>query len=220
LENPYTTIDHKSRILDFAWQLKKDGLSDRTITNYSKFLGMLIKRGADLSDGESVKSVIALHPTWKSYTKSVVVAAYRSYAKMYDIHWRAPKYEAVQKMPFIPLESEIDALIAFCGRKVSTVLQLLKETGMRVGEALDLEWTDVDFESRIILLNKPEKHSNARSFKISEKLCAMLNRLKKDEVLVFGRAGKLSVIVNFNHSRKRAVIKLANPRLKQIHFHT
>lgn len=86
----------------------------------------------------------------------------------------------------IPLESEIDALIAYCGKKTSTILQLLKETGMRIGEALDLEWIDVTFESRTILLNKPEKHSNARSFKISEKLCSMLLNISKFFCCFFG----------------------------------
>jgi len=68
----------------------------------------------------------------------------------------------------------------------STVLQLLKETGMRIGEALRLDWNDVDFEKRTIVLNNPEKHGNPRMFKISEKLMAMLNRLPKDNDKVFG----------------------------------
>jgi len=41
----------------------------------------------------------------------------------------------IRKIPFIPTETEIDHLIAGCGRKTATLLQLLKETGIRIGEA-------------------------------------------------------------------------------------
>jgi integrase len=46
----------------------------------------------------------------------------------------------------MPTEQELDALIAGSGKKFSTLLQLLKEIGMRVGEARRLHWTDVDFQ--------------------------------------------------------------------------
>ena len=153
-------------------------------------------------------------------TKSTVVSAYSKYASINNIQLSPPKFKITNKLPFIPLESEIDALIAFCGKKISTVLQLLKETGMRIGEALDLEWTDLNFDSRILLLNRPEKHSNARSFKISEKLGSMVMRLKKDDKYIFGTGSKHSVICNFRRQRQKAVVALANPHFSQIHFHT
>ena len=124
-----------------------------------------------------------------------------------------------EKLPFIPLEKEIDELIACCGKKMSIVLQLLKETAMRIGEALRLEWTDIDFEKCVISINKPEKHGNVRAIKVSEKLIAMLNRLPKDRVNVLGSS--LQTVRNsFCAQRKRAAIKLNNPRLLRIHFHT
>ena len=170
MENAYSN-QQTSNLLQFSWQLQKDGSSNRTISNYSKFLEMLVRLGARLCDGESVKSTIALQSTWSSSTKVAVVSAYRKYATMNNIQWNAPKYQAIHKLPFIPTEAEIDQLIAYCGKKTSTILQLLKETGMRIGEALSLNWTDINFESRILLLNNPEKHSNARQFKLSEKCC-------------------------------------------------
>jgi integrase len=50
-------------------------------------------------------------------------------------------------LPFIPVESEIDQLIAGCGalsKQTPIWLQLLKETGMRMGEAFRLTWGDID----------------------------------------------------------------------------
>jgi integrase len=218
MENAYS--NPKRNILEVCWQLKKDGLSEKTIIGYSKLLRLLEKRGAILSNPESVKYVIADQTSWSISTKFYAVMAYSKYASFNNLQWNPPKYKPVSKLPFVPLESEIDALIAFCGKKISTILQLLKETGMRIGEALDLEWTDINFESKTLVVNKPEKNSNARSFKISDKLCSMLLRLSKDDMLVFGAGSGHSVVCNFRRQRKRAAIALANPRFGKIHFHS
>ena len=88
---------------------------------------MLVKKSVDLNNGEEVKALIA-SKEWSNSTKSTVVAAYNKYAVMNGIKWNPPRYEKTKKLPFIPLEKEIDDLIAYCGRKTSTILQLLKET--------------------------------------------------------------------------------------------
>ena len=126
----------------------------------------------------------------------------------------------IRKLPFIPLEKDIDELIASCGKKLSAVLQLLKETGMRIGEALRLDWSDIDFEKRTVVLNNPEKHGNPRMFKMSEKLIAMLSRLSRDSDKVFGDNSWRTMFNNFNAQRKRSAKKLGNPKLLKIHFHT
>jgi len=179
---------------------------------------MLVHRGADLLNPELIKAIIASQ-TWSNSTKIQMIAAYKKFAIFNNIKWTPPKYEIIRKLPFIPLEKEIDEFIACTGKKMSVILQLLKETGARIGEALRIEWTDIDFEKRVIVINKPEKHGNAREIKVSEKLMAMLNRLPKDRVNVLGSS--LQVVRNsFCAQRKNAAIKLNNPRLLRIHFHT
>jgi len=49
----------KGKLVEFAWWLKKQGYKDTTITSKVKLLRVLAKRGADLSDPESVKEVVA-----------------------------------------------------------------------------------------------------------------------------------------------------------------
>lgn len=78
----------------------------------------------------------------------------------------------------------------------------------------------MDFEKRVIVLNKPEKHGNPRAFMVSEKLVTMLNRLPKDNSKMFGRQLWRITFTNFNKQRKNAARKLSNPRLLRIHFHT
>jgi site-specific recombinase XerC len=94
-------------------------------------------------------------------------------------HWKPPIYRRVRKLPFIPSETEIDQLIAATSPRISTYFQLLKETGMRCGEASQLKWTDIDFISRLVRIT-PEKGSNPQILPISIKLIDMLNTITKD----------------------------------------
>jgi integrase len=61
---------------------------------------------------------------------------------------------------------------------MAALLQFLKETGARIGEALRLKWTDLDFERRVVSIT-PEKGSKPRILPISEKLIGMINILPR-----------------------------------------
>ena len=209
----------EAKILEHAWRLKKEGYKESTICNRVSILKRLIKLGADLSDPESVKDVIARQDISES-TKLQIACAYDSYASSNQIRWEIPNYRQVQKLPFIPLESEIDALVAGCGKKTAVVLQLIKETGMRIGEVWRLKWTDLDFEGDTVRVNEPEKNGNPRILKVSNKLAAMLNALPRTSERVFGAVLRTSVYNTFWEQRRRIAQKLQNPRLLQISFHT
>jgi integrase len=66
-------------------------------------------------------------------TKALVIASYTKFLETQSDSWDPPKYKRTRKLPFIPLESEIDQLISGANRKMAAFLQLLKETGMRSG---------------------------------------------------------------------------------------
>ena len=128
------TGDVKERIFQFAWWLKKQGYAETTIKGRVKLLRVLVKRRANLYDPESIKEVIA-NQSWSPGRKNLAVVAYDSYLKMVKGSWNPPKYKTIKKLPFIPSEEEIDQVIAGSNNKTATFLQLLKETGMRSGEA-------------------------------------------------------------------------------------
>jgi len=211
----------KGKIIEYAWWLKKDGKSDSTIRGRTKILQILVKRGSNLYDPESIKDAIAKQP-WSNGRKNNAVDAYSSFLKMVDGKWDPPLYQTVRKLPFIPKETEIDQLIAASSQRMATFLQMLKETGARCGEIWQLKWDDVDFESKVINITA-EKNSNPRVTHLSNKLLEMLNRLPKD----YGERifSKPSMRVDnfgslFSFQRKRLAKKLGNPRLLKIHFHT
>jgi integrase len=66
----------------------------------------------------------------------------------------------------------------------------------------------------------PEKNSNARMWRVPIKLIAMLNALPKENEHVFRSSSTTSMKSTFTRTRKRLALKLQNPRLQQISFHT
>ena len=214
-----TNAEVKGKIIEYLWWMKKQGYAKSTVKVAAQSLKHLANEGANLFDPESIKDVLASHENWTNNYKHNLVHAYDRFAEMLGICWDPPKYKRTQTLPFIPLEKEIDQLIAGCGRKVSTSLQLLKETGMRIGEAWQLRWIDIDDERRTVSC-RPEKHGNPRMFKVSAKLIAMAKALPKTSQLVFGGTSLMCHRWNFTKQRKRLAQKLQNPRINHIHFHT
>ncbi|MCW4011133.1 MAG: site-specific integrase [Candidatus Bathyarchaeota archaeon] len=212
-ESPET----KGNIVSFSFWLLKQGYSEATIKGRVKLLNRLMRLGANFADEESIKKIIA-EQKWSVSRKVNAVDAYDSYLKMHGKTWNPPIYRRVRKLPFIPTEMELDQLIAGCSKTMATFLQLLKETGMRSGEACQLlKWIDIDLEQRTIRVT-PEKGSNPRILPFSLKLADMLNMLPKNTETVFSNADLMRR--NFNKQRKRIAFKLKNSRILQITFHT
>ncbi len=119
----------------------------------------------------------------------------------------------------MPLESEVDQLIAAMGKKHATYLQGLKELGCRAGELWQLTWDNLDFERKVATI-APEKNSNPRQLRMSSKLVAMLNSLPRTGNCVFG-SGDLDDFARwFYMKRMQLAKKLQNPRIRKIGFKT
>ncbi len=215
------TGDIKGKIIEYTWWMKKEGYSESTILGRSKLLRILARRGAILYDPETVKTAIAKQ-LWSEGRKANAVDAYSTFLRMVGGQWEAPRYKGVNKLPFIPIETEIDQLISACSNRMSTFLQMLKETGMRSGEAWQLKWADIDFETNTVRIT-PEKGSNPRIIHITKKLVGMLNFLPKNygERIFSNPQQPLDHYRdNYCQQRKRIAAKLQNPRLIRITFHT
>lgn len=210
--------DIKGKLVEHAWWMKKQGYAEITILERCKLLKIMVKRGANLFDPESVKDVIA-RQKWSEGRKENAVDAYSSFLLMIGGTWQPPRYKRVQKLPFIPTETEIDQLVAGCSFRTGSFLQLMKETGMRPGEALKLEWIDLDMANNTVRVT-PEKGSNPRIFRISAALMERLNALPRKSSKVFGDVKFKSIQKRFHDQRRRIAAKLKNPRLLRITFVT
>jgi replication-associated recombination protein RarA len=88
--------------------MKRKGKSDQYIRNVDKALSALSPR-CDLEDPEFVKNTIAKIESI-GYKRNLTYA-YDIYAKFHKIDWERPKYWVPQKVPKIPLEKHIEAII-------------------------------------------------------------------------------------------------------------
>jgi integrase len=177
-----------------------------------------------LLDPESVKTYLATVEVSEPRKAKLVEDLGRFY-NWKHIPFDKPNYRRIERLPFVPLESEIDQLISGAGRKTGTFLQLLKETGVRPGETWNLKWKDLDPEKNAVNI-APEKNSNPRQSRISTRLMAMLNRLPRRYEYVFRnpKTDPLRSIEVFRRSaarqRRRISERLQNPRIRSITFKT
>lgn len=123
-------------------------------------------------------------------------------------------YTPVYEIPFIPTESETDQLIAGSSKKMAALLQLLKETAIRL-EVCRTRWVDFNPKQKTIRV-RAEKNSNPRIFHISDELLNILP--EKDEHILTANVRCLQS--HCLQLRKRLAKRLNNSRFKEIHFHT
>jgi integrase len=208
----------KGLIINFMLYMKKQGFRPSTIKNRAELIKTLLNQGVDLNNPEDVKFAIADKKCGDGYKKNLVLA-YDTLLKMQGKKWDAPKYKPSDRLPFIPLESEIDQLISSVGRRISLFLHVLKETGADPGEALATEWIDIDRNSKTITINHPVKGHKARIITISKELLNRLDALPKTTDKVFNVKMR-TLLKNYHTQRKTAARKFVNPRLRKITFTT
>ena len=208
----------RGKLLQFAFYLKKEGKTKGTISTYGSLLRRLAQK-ANLEDPDTVKAYLA-ETNIAVNTKACYRVAYTAFLSWQGKTWKPPKYTAHSPIPeFLPTEQEIDQLISGCGRKTATILQTIKETGMRIGECLSLTWIALNDKANTLTLNTPEKHGLPRIFSISPKLVMMLQALPKKRDKIFGVTKPKTAQINFASARQSIARKVKNPRLAKIHFH-
>jgi integrase len=127
-------------ILSFIAKMKANNYSEQTIESYGRAVETLSKRGTDIFSVESIKTGIANYEC-SNRTKQNIRNAMILFLKYNGIDATIPKFKRIGKMVFIPLENELDQLIAGCKNQLATFLQVLKKTGARFGDALNIHWT-------------------------------------------------------------------------------
>jgi integrase len=126
-----------------------------------------VARNVNLLGSEAVKGYLSAARFSPSRKEALADHLARFY-RYKNIPLQKPRYRREDRVPFMPLESEIDQLIAGSTSKVAAFLQLLKETGMRPGEAWNRKWTDIDIhrnavnDSPILVMSKPTKPIKVR----------------------------------------------------------
>ena len=171
----------------------------------------------NLQEPETTKTTIT-QQQWNKLTQRKYAQTYEALLRFQGKTWKPPHIKPETRLPFIPTETEIDQLIASMGKRTATILQTLKETGIRISEAVKLKWIDLSTEQKTLNIT-PAKGSNPRILHISNKLIDMLNQLPKIRETIFP-TNIDTLRANFSEQRKTTAQKLQNPRLRRISFHT
>ena len=213
--------DLESSLEPFTEYLRDQGYRESTIRTKVKLISFLRKR-VNLWDQEAVKKYIRNYD-WHGKRKNNASYAYRNWCQSKGFDYVVEKArEPDSPLPYIPTETEIDQLIATHNSKYACFLQMLKESAFRVGEAMRLTPNDVDLNRQIVTLNKPEKKSRPRQFRMSDRLSAMIQP-------IIGKTGLNERIwneqyesLNRTYRSKRKVLseKLGNPNILKITFKT
>jgi len=80
----------KGQIIHFCFHLKKQGYAEATIKLRYSVLKVLMERGANLSDPETVKEVIA-RQSWSQNRKRNVISSYTKFLNYQGLSWNPPK---------------------------------------------------------------------------------------------------------------------------------
>ena len=203
-------------IINYALHMKRNGRAEQTV---ERTIGMLtrLSKSVNLKNPEETKTVLA-NLKWKDTTKKMTAYVLKAFYEYLEIPYRMPQYKIRRELPFIPTEEELDLLIASGEPATATRLQILKETGARIGELDFLEWTHIDTQRKTIYITG-EKGSNSRILPLSDKAVSMLNHMKRANNHVFKTKSK-GFRKTFENLRKRIATQTDNPRLKKIHSHT
>jgi integrase len=210
-----------SQIINFGLWMRKQGYRHSTIRYCIQALKSIARR-ANLLQPESAKAYLAYAEISESRKAKLTEDLARFYAYMH-LTFDKPNYRRIEKLPFVPLEVEVDQLISGVGKKTATYLQLIKETGARAGEAWNLRWIDLDPEQRTVNIC-PEKNSNPRQRKISTKLIAKLSSLPRRTTYVFRNPARNPIKSlddfrdRYREQQRRVAEAVGNPRLLKITF--
>jgi integrase len=154
----------------------------------------------------------------KNGTKMLYCYAYNAFLQMLKIPWDMPTYKQEDFNPFVPDETELDALInASKSKMLVAFLQCLKETFGDPGEVLRIKWIDVDFKNKAISIRYSVKNHLTRTFQVSNRLLSMIDALprKGDRVLPTPYE---NILRRFVRMRKRTAEIHQNPRLLKVDF--
>src|SRR2546425_10053807 len=102
----------QSEVVNYSLWMRREGFSPTTIQFRARTVRRMGLRLGTLLDGDAVKDWIAGLPICGG-SKLAMFKAYACYAKFKGVTFQVPKVQDVEApLPFIPLETELDALIS------------------------------------------------------------------------------------------------------------
>ena len=209
------------KIVTVLWELKKAGKAEDTIRNIRKCLYVL-ERNSNLENPEAVKTFVATYDRNNGYKRNLIMA-YEHYVKTYNLTWTKPKYHENARMPKIPQEGKIEAIMANSPLRLRTAIAISKDTGLRPVKLMRITLRNIDLQNGVIY---PEtaKHGSPRALKITNKTLNILNKYiaawnKTYDSLLFGNWNSDQYGKWFRTYRDKTAERLQDPSIKSIRLY-
>lgn len=222
---PNTASVYNSAGLILEQHFQNKPMKDITRTDYQKFLNELGKN--------HTRAVVTLYTSaYKACVKSALAdeVISKNFTLQTEKTWKDSK-----EVEYLELD-ELKRLTEYIESKLDGhylsyyVIYVAIYTGMRLGEILALEWSDIDFDAKTISITKtynsrahqigPTKTpSSVRTIKVNNKILAALLQLKQRNTkkYVFSTAGKIISSPPVNSGLHRALKAIGIN--KNFHFH-
>ena len=197
--------------------------SEATIKSRKAAL-LSVARQTNILNPEQVKEYLQTATNLENSRKNKLIDDLTEFYGYKGFEFSIARFPEVERLPHVPLESDIDFLIQHIGKTKAAFVQVMKETGARPGEVWRLTWEDVDLEHATLRINNPEKGSSPREFKNrTSKLVAMLQSMRKPRRFVFHADNPSpEAYKNFEHEffeqRKQIAKESGNDRLFRVNF--
>lgn len=209
-----TQQDSKGKIVEFLWYLKKQGYAESTIRSYVYLLKILVKRGADILDPESVKEVIAVQ-LWDIGRKHNAVKAYTAFLRMQNKKWDKPRYNPPKGLPRPPTTEQVKQLVAGASKKYAPIFRFMAETGASPIEVSIMSEKNFDFERWTVYIEGKKGHLD-RVVPMSQELIALMRTY-------FAKYGRFpssdKMGQRWRKYRDRLAVKLNDSGLKRIRLY-
>ncbi len=209
---------YSNAIIEFLWNLRRKGYKETTIVqNYAKVLKHFAKH-CNITDSSSVLDYLAGRHV-SNARKELMFNCYVKFCQWKGISFSYVRYRREDRLPYVPLEKDIEALISALPRKLGIFTLTVKETGARAGEVWALKWLDINPEENTLTVNNPEKGSRARKLKVSARLISLLSTLPRGEQFVFKKHPEASIESlrdYFIRQKRKIAAKTQNPNIRAI----
>ena len=213
-----TSLDTYHTFEDY---LKSKRLAETTIESKNNIVNQL-SHHCNLWNLNEVRNHIE-RSNWVNGRKNLVLFAYQDWCVWKGFKFDVDKFrESDSKIPFIPKEEQLDALISASSKRYAPLLQLDKESGWRVIELSRLKPSDFDLSRGTAILNCPAKGSLPRQIKMSQRLVSMLSPLiaKTPAGNRIWAVKPRNLGENFSRIRKKTAEKLGDTAINKITLKT
>jgi len=125
-----------------------------------------------------------------------------------------------RKQPKFSTKQEIKLILDNCGKRLYPIFLTFLYTGMRKDELRNLEWSDIDFENRLIRIQVKDfwepKNGISRNIPMNDELYNVLKKIDRKSTWVFETAGGNQV----RHLRRDLIRVCDKLGIKDENLHT